>query len=819
MDFSLLRGLITGKIVFSIVFIYFYLHSGKKYLFYWIFYFALQLVSFLIVVNLDYMSQLSLALVPINIFHIGAFFSLFYGTVKYFKKTISPSWYYIFAFFLLSSLGGLFWDYFYFPAYIFITLMYYSSGKYFYKYGVKRITKITGFAGLLISLVTAIYPFVFRESWFGSRGNVFLSSLLLIFGFGLILIYYEELQEQAKQNEKKYSDLFSYALNAFILLEIEYNEQGEPEDFILQEVNDAFEKQVGFAREDILGQSIKQVYSEVSNYDFIELLEKVATAGESKKTIFCDNLRKKWFQMVFYLPDKDKIAVIFDDITDHMFYRNKIEQLHYSVSILSSCKNHESIYQNTIEAAEEILDFGSSVIVVEEDGLLQPVAYSSGFKEEGLAIMASDEGLVGKAYSTQNSYISADVQQEKDAKPVKNEYHSALTIPLDNYGVFQVISEKIDYYDEEDLKLAELLISHTVTALERIDSQEKIKYMSYHDGLTGLYNRSFLEEEIKRLDTRRKLPISIIMGDVNGLKLANDSFGHDTGDELLQAIASSMESVCRKEDIIARWGGDEYVILLPETKGEEAELIIDRIKKECQKDHGTIVPLSIALGYGVKEEAATDITEVIKKAENKMYDNKLAESRLVRSRIINSLQDTLSEKSNESTEHLQRMENKALALGKKLNLSEEELEKLKLIVSLHDIGKIIVPPEVLQKEDKLNKEEWEKVKKHSETGYRIVNSTDEYAHISMEILSHHEWWDGSGYPRKISGDSIPLLARILSIVDAYDIMIHGSFYKEGVSEMKALQELRKYAGKQFDPELVELFIELENELVGGNRGA
>ena len=155
-------------------------------------------------------------------------------------------------------------------------------------------------------------------------------------------------------------------------------------------------------------------------------------------------------------------------------------------------------------------------------------------------------------------------------------------------------------------------------------------------------------------------------------------------------------------------------------------------------------------------------------------------------------------------------------LGKEINLASVELDKLSLLSYLHDIGKVAVSEKILKKKEKLNKEEWEEIKKHSETGYRIAVSTDEFSHIAKEILNHHERWDGSGYPEGLKGDEIPLLSRILAVVDAYDIMLNGRPYKNKKSVEDALLELKNNAGSQFDPELVEKFVEIiekENKIL------
>jgi len=354
--------------------------------------------------------------------------------------------------------------------------------------------------------------------------------------------------------------------------------------------------------------------------------------------------------------------------------------------------------------------------------------------------------------------------------------------------------------DDKDYLLS---IIHDVT--ERKIAEEKIKYISFHDELTGLYNRAYLEAEVDRLDSKRQLPLGIIMGDANGLKLVNDTYGHQQGDKLLIKTAEILKKYCRSEDIIARVGGDEFVIVLPKTSFSETEMIISRIKRACHNSSGNPIPVSIALGAAVKQDLDQDIWEVLKSAEERMYKNKLTESRSAKSNVLTALLNTLNEKSNETEAHAWRLQKLGIELGTEVELSGHELDRLSLMATLHDIGKVTVPANILGKKGRLTAEEYEIVKKHAETGYRITSSIDTFAHIAEGILYHHEWWDGSGYPEGLKEEEIPLLARIISIVDAFDVMTHDRPYRRAMSKEAALVEINAGAGSQFDPELVKLF--------------
>ncbi|MDZ4132578.1 MAG: diguanylate cyclase, partial [Dethiobacteria bacterium] len=326
--------------------------------------------------------------------------------------------------------------------------------------------------------------------------------------------------------------------------------------------------------------------------------------------------------------------------------------------------------------------------------------------------------------------------------------------------------------------------------------------------LTGLYNLYYLEDEMNNNDAEERMPLSIIIADLNGLKLVNDTYGPGTGDRMLKRTAAILRQACRSRDTIARYGSDEFVILLPQTAEKKALAICRRISCAFNKEHVEDVPLTISTGVAVKTDKKQEISAVLREAEDKLYQNKLTESRSGKSEVLNTLLKTLAEKSYETEAHTRNMLSVATKIGEKLGLPDSELNRLSLLITLHDIGKINIPEELLTKKGSLTESEWNMMKKHAEIGYRIAQATETFAHVAEDILCHHERWDGTGYPRSLKGKDIPLLARITSIADAFEVMHNGRPYKKAMTPDDIITEFKTCSGKHFDPQLTELFLDV-----------
>lgn len=341
----------------------------------------------------------------------------------------------------------------------------------------------------------------------------------------------------------------------------------------------------------------------------------------------------------------------------------------------------------------------------------------------------------------------------------------------------------------------------------RKENERKIIRMSHYDQLTNVYNRAYFDHVFAELTAHGPWPVSLIMGDTNGLKVVNDAFGHGMGDEILKRTARVLALEARPQDTVARLGGDEFAMLLPGVDENEAMAICARIRERCQAGSDTTIHLSLALGASTAHDRQRK--EVLfTAAEERMYHQKLLEGKSIRNSLIASLRQALQEKTHETTEHSMRMTDLSLRLAAKLELSPSMRDDIEVFASIHDLGKIAIPEQILEKCGPLTAEEWSIMQKHSEIGFRIASTSPELSHIAECILHHHERWDGTGYPQGLRGEAICLRSRVVAVVDAYDAMTSDRPYRRALGRELALAEIEKGRGRQFDPRVADAFLAL-----------
>ena len=341
----------------------------------------------------------------------------------------------------------------------------------------------------------------------------------------------------------------------------------------------------------------------------------------------------------------------------------------------------------------------------------------------------------------------------------------------------------------------------------------EIEEISYHDQVTGLHNRRYFDKKAKELDRKENYPMSVIFSDLNGLKMVNDSFGHEYGDYMLKRFAEILADSEKEGELISRVGGDEFAIILKKTEKAETEQYIRELKEKCAGETINGIELSVSFGYCIITDSGLSVLNAVKLAEDEMYQNKLYEAYSRRSKTLDIILNTLHEKNPREEQHSQRVAELCETMARQMGMPDSDIKKIKAAGLLHDIGKIGIQEALLNKPGILTEDEYQEIRKHSEIGYRILNTSPNMSEIAEIVLCHHERWDGKGYPKGRSKTDIPLFARIISIADAYDAMTSDRSYRRAMPVTYARNELIRGAGKQFDPELVDFFV---NHVIGLN---
>ena len=467
----------------------------------------------------------------------------------------------------------------------------------------------------------------------------------------------------------------------------------------------------------------------------------------------------------------------------------------------------EQVYVEKEHFKTTLLSVGDGIIACDTFGkitVMNPVAEMlTGYTQEEAIGKLTEEVF----------YIVHEYTREVCENPVEKVLQSGEGIELEKHTM--LISKDGQEYIIEDsiapIKNKKGEMTGAVIAFrdctEKDEKQKQIQHLSYHDYLTGLYNRRYVEEAVKRLDVERNLPFAYMVIDINGLKLTNDAFGHLMGDQLLKIVADALKDVCRADEIIGRMGGDEFAILLPGTNESQAHCIKERIKEAINKEKLDSIVVSVAVGYAVKTSQNQTMEMVIKNADNRMYKDKLRYGKTMRNETIEMVLRSINNKYDKEQIHTERVSQYCDVICQALRIEDKEAYDIKIAGMLHDIGKIMVPPEILNKAGKLTDDEYEIIKQHPETGYQILKSVDEYMALSKMVLHHHERWDGKGYPEGLSGEEILLGSRIIGVADAFEAMTADRTYQRKKTKEEALNELKRCSGTQFDPNIVEVFIQ------------
>ena len=653
---------------------------------------------------------------------------------------------------------------------------------------------------------------------FQSTGNIVGNQLLFI---TRDITNQKKLEEALRKSQQEFASLFKSSPEALVYTDEKSN---------ILDINPRFTELFGYTLEEIKGRNIDD--GMIHTLDKIEEGKKLSVK-RLKGYLNYESIRKKKDGTLFPVSISATPLVIdgqakgeigiYIDITERK-QSEKLQQVLYNISqAANSAISLDQLYpiiHNELSRIIDTTNFYIALVDEKENKIFFPynidnakpihlprtinhnslIAYVI---RTGKSIFVNQEIIKGKKFMMEFKEWFGILRKVWLGVPLKIEDRVIGAMAIQSYT-------NPNLYSESDIKLMEFVSSQVATTIERKSSEERIKHLSFHDSLTGLYNRAYFEEELERYNFPRYYPLSVVMLDVNGLKVINDTFGHSEGDRLLQHFSQVLTSVSRQGDILARIGGDEFTILLPSTTSEQAHEFCERIKKACQQDKIKPIYLrpNISLGHTTQEGVYKDINSLLRTADRNMYQDKLFNGKSREKHFLEAFRIVLAERDPHTSDHAHRLQGLALSLGERVGLTEYQLGNLKLLALLHDIGKIGIPDNILFKAYILTPSEWKKMREHPRIGYRMAKNIPDFAPIAQEILYHHEHWDGNGYPDGLKGEKIPLLSRIISIIDAYDVMQSRRPYKGAISKAEALKEVKRCAGTQFDPQLVEIFLKI-----------
>jgi diguanylate cyclase (GGDEF)-like protein/PAS domain S-box-containing protein/putative nucleotidyltransferase with HDIG domain len=624
--------------------------------------------------------------------------------------------------------------------------------------------------------------------WMESVGN----PIPIEDGWGYIVntrdISYRKRSEEALQeSEKNYSSLFNSMQEGFALWETLYNSEGEPADYRFINVNPAFEKILQVKKREIIGRLLSETSLGFENY-WLDSFDQVVRTMQPYNFEGYNGTIQCYLETFIFTPGDNLLAALFIDVTRRKMVEKQLEREREWMTVTLG-------------------SIGEGVIATDVSGkvlLMNRVASDLLGWSETKAIGRYLIELLNTVDDINRSFYTEPLHRITQAQAEDEAEISGDTISIVRNGERRLLSNSAaSIRDIDGQIIGTVMIIRDVT--EKIKNAAKIERLSYIDKLTGLYNRAYVDRIMADEDITGQLPFSLIMGDIDALKLTNDVFGHQAGDNLLVNIAKVIRGCCRESDIMARWGGDEFLMILPQTTEKAALGICERIASTCAEMEADPIELHIALGTATRKSLEQGMDDLFSLAEEDMYEHKIQQSKGVRQAILSKLEKDLWSKSDETEEHTRRLSKLSMEIGVALGLDRYECDKLALLASLHDIGKVALPEDIINNNGNLEPEKQDILKKHTEIGFRMAEAIPELRSISEAILAHHEQWDGSGYPRGLKGSDIPLISRIVHLVDVYDDMIYNQDGQEITAPQAAMKELEKGSGIQFDPEIVQAF--------------
>ena len=519
----------------------------------------------------------------------------------------------------------------------------------------------------------------------------------------------------------------------------------------------------------------------------------------------------------------------------------EITLLNRLTTIVTSSVNIETIFEGFAQELKEVVDVDWAAIALVEGDELYFLALSSTIsspwqREERIPLEGTATELICRE---RKSIYEADLAQYYRfstgenylQRGIRSIVYLPLSIKDQSIGSLVVASRRPDAYSAKQIKLLEQVALQIATPIENSQLYARAEQRSRIDELTGLFNRRHFEERLKEEISRHSRygdVFSLFMIDLDNFKSYNDIYGHPSGDILLNQVGRIIKSAIRNADQAFRYGGDEFVVILPQTATDDARVVAERVREgvagEMEKKE-----IGVTCSIGLTSYPADGVIsgELVTVADTALYFAKRTGGNRVylSSKILSeplsyagisarrnglsaiyALVSTVETRDPYTYGHSRKVNTYAVALAEAIGLSPDDVSRVSTAALLHDIGKIGVPDKVLNKKGKLSTEDWEAIKSHPRLGANIVGNIPNLVPCTSSILHHHERWDGGGYPEGLKGEEISIEARILAIADSFEAMTSTRPYRAALCSEKAIKELRRCAGSQFDHELVEVFI-------------
>ena len=653
----------------------------------------------------------------------------------------------------------------------------------------------------------------------------FIFSFLLVFVFSYLFEYTrernrEELRKSHDDLEKRVEERTSALQEAVQSLQKEITERRRAEEAlreseeryrtILENIedgyyevdlagnltffNDSMCRISGIPREELMGMNDRLYTDQENAKKLFQAFNKVYRTGEPRRECDWEIIRKDGSKRYI----EASISLQKDSSGKPIGFRGIVRDI-------TERKRAEEALRESEERFRQLAENIREVFYISEQGITRYVspAYMEIWGRTPQSLYEEPKSILDTVHPEDRDRVMRSLEKKS-----RGEVEEVYRIVRPDGSIRWIKDRSFPIYDDSGKTRRVVGIAADITNLKL--GEEKLKYLSLHDPLTGLYNRIYFEEEMSRIEKGRYDTVGIISCDVDGLKLVNDTLGHNQGDNLLVAAAGVIQGSFREGDLIARIGGDEFSVVLPNTTEPAVENACQRIQEAVVSYNATNpeLPLSISIGFAVSHGVHRNLKDLFKEADNNMYRKKLYHTQSVRSTIVKTLINTLKARDFTKEKHVIRLEKLLVSLAVFIGLPESTTPDLALLARFHDIGKVGISDSILFKKGPLTSEEWTEMKRHCEIGYRIALSASDLIPIADWVLKHHEWWNGQGYPLGIKGEEIPIECRLLAIAEAYEALTSVRPYRGEFPHAMAVAELLSRSGTQFDPKLLEKFVEM-----------